>query len=319
MKIKTEIPNIRFLEDKPVYLKLIFLVLIIFVSTLFTVLIGMLIGAPFFGSDLFKSVNSSDGTINIQYINQFKYLQIVSQLGMFIFPAIIFSYFSYYKLFTNLGFKKVKIPVLLISGCIIFLYLPLSNWFSLINSWLSFPESLSGLENWMKNSENEANALTEAFLATKSYSGLMVNILMIGIIPAIGEELIFRGVLQKLFISWTKNIHIGIIIAAFIFSFIHFQFYGFLPRLLLGVLFGYLFAWSGSIWIPILTHFINNTTIVIVGFLYAKGIIATDINTFGNTTNPLILICSFAFVSILIYIVYKKRILITPDNQPKQF
>ena len=301
-------PNIRFLEDKPVYLKLIFLVLIIFISTLFTILLGMLVSAPFFGSDLFKSISMSNGTIDSQFINQFKYLQIVSQFGMFIFPALIFGYFSGNKMFEQLGFKKVKVVLLIISGCIIFLYLPLSNWFSLINSWLTFPESLSGLETWMKNSENEANQLTEAFLYSNSYKGLLVNILMIGILPAIGEELIFRGIIQKLFIGWTKNIHAGIIISALLFSFIHFQFYGFLPRFLLGALFGYLFVWSGSIWVPILVHFINNTAIVIVGFLYARGSISTDINSFGSTTNPLVLICSFVFVSALMFFVFKNRV-----------
>lgn len=308
MKIKTELPNIRFLEDKPVYMKLLFLVLIIFISTLFTIMIGMIISAPFFGSDLFKSVSISNGTIDPQLINQFKYLQIVSQFGMFIFPALIFGYFSGTKMFNDLGFSKTKVSVLIVSGCLIFLYLPISNWFSLINSWLKLPESLSGLETWMKNSENEANSLTEAFLSSSSIKGLFVNILMIGILPAIGEELIFRGILQKLFIKWTNNIHIGIVITALVFSFIHFQFYGFLPRFMLGVIFGYLFVWSGSIWVPILIHFINNTSIVIVGFLYARGKISTDIDTFGSTTNPVILIASFVFVSALLFFVYKKRV-----------
>jgi membrane protease YdiL (CAAX protease family) len=267
----------------------------------------MLIGVPFFGSDLFTSVSISDGKIDPQFMDQFKYLQIVSQLGMFIFPALIFGYFSDEKIFGYLGFHKVKISIILLSGCIILLYLPLSNWFATVNSWLSLPESLSGLETWMKNSENEANALTEAFLNTGSFQGLLVNILMIGVLTAIGEELIFRGILQKLFISWTKNVHVGIIITALVFSFIHFQFYGFLPRFLLGVMFGYLFVWSGSIWVPVFVHFINNTTIVIVGFLYARGIITTDIDNFGSTADPLILLCSFVFVSTLIFIAYKKR------------
>jgi hypothetical protein len=73
-------------------------------------------------------------------------------------------------------------------------------------------------------------------------------------------------------------------------------------------LFGYLFVWSGSIWVPILVHFINNTSIVIVGFLYARGSISTDINSFGSTTNPLVLICSFIFVSALMFFVFKNRV-----------
>ena len=91
------------------------------------------------------------------------------------------------------------------------------------------------------------------------------------ILPAIGEELLFRGVFQRLLTEWTRNIHWGIILAALLFSFFHFEFYGFLPRFLLGVFFGYLFVWTSSIWVPILAHFTNNFIIVVYSFYQATG------------------------------------------------
>jgi hypothetical protein len=81
---------------------------------------------------------------------------------------------------------------------------------------------------------------------------------MIAILPALGEELFFRGILQRIFVEWTRNSHVGVILAAFLFSFIHFQFYGFIPRFLLGLYFGYLLVWSSSIWAPVAGHLINN-------------------------------------------------------------
>jgi membrane protease YdiL (CAAX protease family) len=109
---------------------------------------------------------------------------------------------------------------------------------SLLNEWNSrmiLPESLSGLENWMKSSETQAQKITEAFLSTSSWSGFLVNTFMIALLPAFSEELLFRGILARLLRDWTRNIHIGVILSALVFAGIHLQFYGFLPRFMLGI------------------------------------------------------------------------------------
>jgi membrane protease YdiL (CAAX protease family) len=141
-----------------------------------------------------------------------------------------------------------------------------------------------------------------------------VNLLMIAILPAIGEELLFRGVLLRLFREWTKNVHVAIIITALLFSFIHFQFYGFLPRFLMGVLFGYLVYWSGSLWVSVIAHFVNNGTAVIVAWLGARYFPNLDFNTFGSTHNPWILVASgtiTALVLLLLWIKRKKEVVVT--------
>lgn len=133
---------------------------------------------------------------------------------------------------------------------------------------MHLPEALSSLENWMRQMETEAARLTDLFLGGHTLSTLVVNLFMMAILAGLGEELLLRGIVQPLFIRITKNAHIGIWIAAALFSFMHFQFLGFVPRLLLGALFGYYYFWSRNLWIPIIAHIINNGIIVVYTFFY---------------------------------------------------
>ena len=130
---------------------------------------------------------------------------------------------------------------------------------------------------------------------------------MIAIIPAIGEELLFRGVIQRLFINWTKNAHWGILITSILFSALHMQFFGFFPRMMLGILFGYLFLWSGSLWLPILCHFINNGSAVVYVYLEQRGLMGFSSDTLGAENQDMLITiaCSIA-ISGLLYLIYKK-------------
>jgi CAAX amino terminal protease family. len=136
----------------------------------------------------------------------------------------------------------------------------------LLNTWnqsIHLPESMKAIEQWMANTEKNADITTKALLNISGLGRFISNIVVIAIMAGIGEELMFRGVLQKILIKWTGNIHWGVISAAIIFSAIHFQFFGFVPRMILGMVLGYLFVWSKSIWVPIAAHTINNALTVI--------------------------------------------------------
>ena len=126
-------------------------------------------------------------------------------------------------------------------------------------------------------------------------------------LPAVGEELAFRGVLQQTLIGKNSNPPWGIWGAAFIFSFIHFQFFGFLPRLLLGAFFGYLFYWSKSLWLPILGHFINNTSAVLIAFYLKENGIEEKLDRVGTTqeTNYFLIVSLVLFSGLLYY--FKKQ------------
>ena len=136
----------------------------------------------------------------------------------------------------------------------------------ILNEWnrhLVLPEFLKTMEEWMIASEKQVEDLTRRLLFPYSFGNLMLNILQMGILAGLCEELLFRGVIQKIMIRWTGNVHAGIWIAAIIFSAIHLQFFGFVPRLLLGAMLGYLFALSGTLWVPVIAHMANNILVVI--------------------------------------------------------
>jgi len=171
---------------------------------------------------------------------------------------------------------------------------------------MTFPSAFSGIEKWMKNMEDAADLMIKRFIQTNSPGGISFNILMIAIIPAIGEEFLFRGVLQKIITSLTKNYHWGIWIAAFIFSALHFQFFGFIPRIILGALFGYLLVFTGSLWIPIFCHFINNLTGVIFLYLEKNGF--EQLKTWNESSMNLNLTWPLAIGSIVLTLFILKKI-----------
>ena len=193
-----------------------------------------------------------------------KYFQSVQSLGMFVLPPFIIAWL-YSR--DNADYLKVNVSPSLTSYflvlAIIFFSLPFIGFLSQLNQNISFPDGLENVEKWLMKKEDSAQELTKKFLAADSWKGLFVNIILVGVLPAVGEELIFRGVLQKIFSRWTRNAHLGILITAFLFSAMHIQFYGLIPRFFLGLLFGYFMLWSGSIWLPVFGHFVNNTSAVV--------------------------------------------------------
>jgi membrane protease YdiL (CAAX protease family) len=185
----------------------------------------------------------------------------------------------------ELGFRKPNSAWLLLIGVVLmFVSLPLTNLLTSWNEKMNFGAAFESLEALLQQLEETAGDLTERMLQVDSFSGLLFNLLVIALIPAIGEELTFRGVLQQA-LTRRCNVHVAVFLSAFIFSFIHFQFYGFLPRMFLGLLLGYLFYYSGSLWTSILMHFVNNGAAVVVAYLDYKGLIDVDIDHFGATSN----------------------------------
>lgn len=296
------------LSDVHPFSKLIFALFIILVSFLLIFIVGFLFAIPIFHiniSELSSTFTDYNDPDNLKFL---KYLQTLQAIGLFIIPAFIIGYVFHSKSTVYLKFdKKIAVKPLILAALILFASIPIINSFAVLNESMKFPEWLSGVENWMKEKESSARLLTESFLRMDSVWSLAFNIFMIGILPGIGEELIFRGVLQRLFAEWTKNIHWGIIIAAFLFSSMHFQFYGFLPRFMLGVLLGYLFYWSGSIWVPIVGHFVNNTTAVVLYYFYA-GQMSENVESFGVSQGSYgFLVLSIVIVSSLLYLFYKEN------------
>ena len=245
-------------------------------------IIALLIAVPLYGLTL-ESLISADYLNNISLL---RLLQIVSTgIGTFIVPALVLARIESTKPFDYLSLNKTSPLQLYILTVIIMLCSgPILEWTVLINKQMHLPEFLKGVEEWMKAKENELAVFTEKLLQMKSVPEFLITLLMVAILPAIGEELIFRGCLQKILIRGFKNVHAAIWVTAIIFSTIHFQFYGFLPRMLLGALFGYLFYWSKNLWIPILAHFINNGFAVVMAYVFQLE--GKPLNMDENTYSP---------------------------------
>ena len=129
---------------------------------------------------------------------------------------------------------------------------------------------------------------------------------MVGALTGIGEELTFRGIIQSLVTEKSNNHHIAIWVTAILFSAIHLQFFGFFPRMLLGAFFGYLLVWSGSIWLPIYAHFLNNSMAVVAAYMLNINLTTDEYEKVGTIDNGTIWM---AAVSLLLFAlcVYKIR------------
>jgi len=177
--------------------------------------------------------------------------------------------------------------------------------FTYWNMHVKFPACLKVFETWAQKKEWELKKLTDLLTNFKSIQDLLIAIVIIGLIPAIGEELLFRGILQNLFFKGTQNIHIAILTSAFVFSAIHLQLYGFLPRFLLGVLFGYLYWWTHNLVFPIIAHLFNNSFALTVSFLYPKS--ATVYELEGYELPPIPTIIIFAIIGTFLGIYIQKN------------
>jgi membrane protease YdiL (CAAX protease family) len=252
--------------------------LLIFISlTLTGIFIGYLIGAgliiAFYGVNVLTSVARLDlSTPNAA--DALWVLQIISTTLPIFASALIFARFivkdprEYLK--TTFKFSPVLLAIIF---CIMLFSSPLIELLSNINQQLALPQFLSGLQQWMRDSEDKAQKLTVVLLQMKTFWSMVIKVLVVGLLTAVVEEFMFRGCLQTLFTRWTKNTHAAIWITAILFSAFHMEFFGFLPRMMLGVLFGYLVAWSGSIWTSVWAHFINNGTAVVQSYLFQNKMI----------------------------------------------
>ena len=186
-------------------------------------------------------------------------VQGMSSLGGFIIAPLIFYYILVKG---NLVKDFIKLPpnllnILMTTVVMVFSFMVVNTVFIEWNAELKLPEAFSGVEEWATNMEDSLKELTEFLTRFDSMGYFMMAIVVVAVIPGIGEELLFRGLLQNILVRMFKNTHVAIWVAAIFFSAVHFQFYGFLPRLLLGALFGYLYVWTGNLLVPIVAHFLT--------------------------------------------------------------
>ncbi len=282
--------------------KLFFFVLIIFISSIVGFLSSAIITTD---TDILRSDLTNPDNIFL-----IKLMQLITSVFIFIVPPLLLSYFEGGNLFNNLDLrKKIKRQnVLLIILIMLFSQILVAvsmQWnLEIINSLKSFIPSV--VES-MKLMEENAKTITEAFLKMENTSDLLFNLFLIAFIPAIGEEMVFRGVLQKKLHSILQSTHLAIFVSSFIFSAIHMQFFGFLPRFILGIILGYLFYYSKNLWMPIIAHFINNALAVLIMYSAFANKLNTDISEIEKTDINF-LQASISFVVVMLFIYLFKKI-----------
>ena len=290
--------------------------------SLLLLLLLMMAGAIVFTIIAFITVLSIYGMKAIGDLSQgetssleaLKVLQIFISTGMFIVPALFFARIESSNWKDYLKLQRFPIILILLTILLMFSALPMLDLSSELNKNMKFPPFLKEVEEWMLLKEQQMAQMTRQLLQMDSVGVLLVNLLMLAVIPALGEEFIFRGCLQKILARWTRNKHAAIWITAIIFSAIHIQFYGFIPRMLLGALFGYLLVWSGSLWIPILAHFMNNAIAVITAYVYQQQGVSLDKLDQPDPLSASVYFISVFVCSILLWVFYKASLKYGVDN-----
>ena len=251
-------------------------------------------------------------------INDQKSMQLILSLFSFLIPPVILGYMWYnkpmeaYSLNRKPSIKMVTLAVLLIVALS-----PGINLLSYLNEQIGLPEFMKGIEQYFKDLEALAATLTEQMLKMNSTGDLLVNLFVMAVVPAFCEELYFRGTLQNIF-SENRNKHAAIWIVAIIFSLIHFQMYGFIPRMILGALLGYLLVWSGSLWVPVIAHFTNNALAVLVSGFGQGNEQVKALEEIGKSETYLYGIISIIISALIIREIYKIRkkeaVEVKPEN-----
>ena len=270
------------LSDRTPYRKFLIVVGLTLIGAVFFTALGTLLSQLIFGINLTGDASILDQTRNPSLVNAFRLFQGLAAIGTFILPALGAAYFFSNQTTEYLGLEKKSKGIHLFAVFILLMVaIPFINWMMQINGEMNLPSSLKGLQDWMETTEAQASKITKLLLGSTAVSDLVINLIVIAIIPAIGEELLFRGVIQKLFTELANSKGFAVIFTAVLFSALHMQFFGFLPRFALGVLLGYLYVWSGSLWVPIIAHFINNAMAVILTWYMERGTIHFNPDTIG--------------------------------------
>ena len=221
-------------------------------------------------------------TGDMKDMSNVKVMQLIQSFGLFVIPPFVMA-----SLWSNNAFEFLRLKSTLRWTTVLYVVafmlvaIPFINMLSWLNQQIVLPASLSEIEKMMQSSEVQIAEITEKMLNVSTLGALLFNVFLVAVVPALGEELFFRGTIQRLLSDW-KGALFAIWITAFVFSAIHMQFYGFLPRMLLGAFLGYLLLWSGSLWLPIIAHFVNNSVAVVFYYLKFNGVKVIDVETIGT-------------------------------------
>ena len=272
---------LRFVNEKPIWIQLIVFFLLVIASFLVFTVLGFVFVGVFYGINPITSPYYLSDYQNPEVIDILRIIQLFNSIGAFVLPPILFWGLSKPKE-NPLANNPIRPSLFYMAFLLMVFALPFINWMAYLNEQIHLPDAFAELEKWMRDTEEAAKELTEALLKMDTPTRFIMNMIVIGVIPAVGEEFFFRGTVQPLIQKKTKNYHVAIWITAFLFSALHGQFLGFFPRMFLGAIFGYLFVWSGNIWVPVIGHLANNGLAVLASYYIQLGELNPDIENLGR-------------------------------------
>ncbi|MBS0009793.1 MAG: CPBP family intramembrane metalloprotease, partial [Bacteroidales bacterium] len=229
----------------------------------------------------------------------------LQHLSMFLAPSLVIAFFMKGDFYSYLDLKnKPCLVAAVLSVLFIVFLLPLNSYLAWLNAGIDLPGWLDGFERWIDKKEMQAERITGILMSAGNVGGLLINLLVIAVIPAVGEEFLYRGVLQNIFARWLRSGIFAVILTALIFSATHLQFYGFVPRFILGLGFGYIYLWSRNIWLPVLAHLTNNAIPVVLSYFMTWENINSTMDEFSSSDGILAIIP--AVIAVLIIIIIRK-------------
>ena len=235
-----------------------------------------------------------------QDANLMRLIQFISAICTFLLPSIAMAWICSDNPRHYLSVKKITDGrIWILTLVCVFLFSPVINLLGLLNKQMELPAFMAPIEEWMRAQETLAEQLTTILLSSDS-------VWVIAVTAGITEEFLFRGALQRVIGKWTSNPHTIIWVAAILFSAFHLQFYGFLPRMILGAYFGYLLYWSKSIWIPVFAHFVNNA-FAVIGMSDSR-LKDNEFITGDIPAEHLLDFCLIAALSFLLFILVNRRL-----------
>lgn len=277
--------------------------------------IGLLISLPLYGFDfdaLLSDVQNPYKDDNARL--PLMITQAVTSIGAFIAIPLFFSYRHLkldFKEFAH--FPKPSANPILMTSVLVFCFMIANSVLIEWNQNITLPEFLSTFESWAREFEDRAEKLTIYLTTFDSVPYFILALFVIAVVPAVGEELLFRGLIQNLFNKIFKNVHLAIWVSSLLFALFHFQFYGVVPRMMLGVLFGYIYLWSGSLTLSMIGHFINNAFSLTIFYLSQTGTIDINLEDLESSP-PYYVILLFLVAGVFFAILFRRYFLKTANE-----
>lgn len=248
-------------------------------------------------------------------------MTMVSQLFVFLLPALLMAILYGRTMSDYLRLRGVPrmVWLMLLGAAVMVVSLPFIECVTQFNEGWHFPAALQSLEQHLRQQEESSAQQMETFLSVDGVGAVMFNVVVIALTPAICEEFFFRGALQTLLGRWLRSPHWGIVLTAAVFSLAHGEFFAFLPRFVMGIILGYCFYLSGSIWVGAAAHFLNNAfAVVAYAYCYHQHIPFDTMDGIGIPWYLVVLSLLVTTALMLLLVRYHRRqTLSTTDSLPQ--